>query len=122
MTLDDTIARFASLDPNANHGGELCAAAGGSLPLALNAVAIRVAQLYLQGRLEFGGADSIANSLFGYVTTMSELRELPEPMYGIFLAFDEGEHIRKCDPSGTNPAEKYTMPMLREILAKHVAA
>ena len=118
MTLDETITHFAPLDPNTNHVPELCKAVGGSLPDALNAIAIRVAELYTQGQLDFNGADSIANSLFGYVTAVSDLQGMPEPMYAIFLAFDAGEYPIK---DGVDPADKYTKPMLKEILAKHAA-
>src|SRR5262245_45366469 len=110
MTLDEAINHFAPLDPNSKFVPDLCGAAGVPLPDALNTVAIRVAELYLQGKLDFNGADSIATSLFGYVTAISNLEQIPEPMYAIFLAFDAGGYPLEAD--GADPAERRTMPML----------
>ena len=121
MTLDEAIHHFAPLDPNTNFAPDLCKAAGGSLTDALNAVAIRVAELYMQGELDFNGADSIASRLFGYVTAVSDLQKMPEPMYAIFLAFDAGGYPRKEDSPDTEPADKYTKPMLREVFASRAA-
>ncbi len=63
------------------------------------------------------GRDAVANDLHSVITFADEGR--PALFWKIFLAFDEGEYRHRNDEPEADPVERYTRPMLTEILSEH---
>ena len=59
------------------------------------------------------------NGLFNVILLGEENKISSDLAWGIYLAFDEGEYRHQGDASDINPEEKYTHPMLFEILAQN---
>ena len=89
-----------------------------------NEFAVRVAELYDQGKLSFEFCDILMNGLWGHVVTMlvrEPKPDMPEPFYEVFCAFDAGEHYWTEDCSD-NPVEERTNPAISRILAQQKSA
>ena len=82
-----------------------------------NEISIQVAEAFLAGVMDYAEGDGIMNAV--YALMIDDLAanvgncSFSEPAYSIFEAFDQGEfdHVDGCDP-----VEKFTRPMLAEIL------
>ena len=61
------------------------------------------------------------NSLFGMMASEPFFRKadrtIPEVAFAIFQAFDEGEYFHPKDSADENLEEKYTKPLLKNVLA-----
>ena len=89
-----------------------------SLFCFVNDLSVRVAERFIEGGLRFEDADGLANSWFLDVTrSMADGLAAPEPAWAIYLAFDRGEY-RLPSEAAADPVEKYTIPLLREVLAE----
>lgn len=77
----------------------------------------RVAHEYAAGRLSFDVADAAMNRLWAYAYLGDEAF-IPAYAREVFEAFDEGEFHHACDPPGTDPEQKYTRPLILELVAR----
>lgn len=62
--------------------------------------------------------DAVVNDMFALIVKIPNLKEMPEPFFGVFLAFDSGEFYHNGNRD-EDPVEVYTRPMIAEIVAKH---
>lgn len=84
-----------------------------------NQIANNLAKNYLLGKLDFYFCDQVMNRIDTFIIdALSEeiIDTFPEPAYSIYIAFDQGEYYHKDDDRSIDPAEKYTKPMLSEII------
>ena len=65
--------------------------------------------------MPFAFCDAIINDIFRVLIPNNEHSEL---FWSMFLAFDEGEYFHNND-RGEDPEEKYTRPIIAEIVAKN---
>jgi hypothetical protein len=80
-------------------------------------IALFLARGFQNSQLPFAFCDAVANDLHAVITFANEAR--PALFWKIFLAFDEGEYRHRNDEPEANPVERYTRPMLAEILSEH---
>lgn len=94
----------------------IAAASGNDRTAAFNSIMVCLAELFLQGDLEFWDADDIANGVWPLMLKDAIDRDvaLPSPGFEIYEAFDAGEWDHG-DP-GQDPVEKFTRPILKELL------
>ncbi|WP_426234673.1 hypothetical protein [Pseudomonas sp. TWP3-2] len=84
----------------------------------LNELSVAVAHGYLQRALSYDFCDAVMNGIIGAVVEVGMTDDMPQPAFALYQAFDQGEWIRRYDPPETNPAEKYTRPMVEQIMRK----
>ncbi|MFW9087996.1 hypothetical protein ACOI7N_26095 [Pseudomonas sp. P2758] len=84
----------------------------------LNELSVAVAHGYLQRALSYDFCDAVMNGIIGAVVEVGMTDDMPQPAFALYQAFDQGEWIRRYDPPETNPAEKYTRPMVDQIMRK----
>ncbi|WP_338473487.1 hypothetical protein V3H56_14290 [Pseudomonas sp. MS646] len=82
----------------------------------LNELSVAVAEGYLQGSLIYDFCDDVMNGIVNAVVEVGMTNEMPQPAFSLYQAFDQGEWIRSSDPPETDPSEKNTKPLVREIL------
>ncbi|WP_369990820.1 hypothetical protein [Pseudomonas xanthosomatis] len=82
----------------------------------LNTLSIEVAERFVQGGMPYAVGDDIMNGLFPAIFDLGMDEQMPQPAFGIYLAFDEGEYQHVGDLEDWDPAERYTRPQLSEIL------
>ncbi|WP_100641512.1 hypothetical protein [Marinobacter salexigens] len=83
-----------------------------------NDYAVWVAKGFYEERLTYEFCDGAMNYLWGFMTTppvFGEDKNIPEPAFEIYRAFDEGEYHHQGDPSAIDPVEKYTKPLVEEL-------
>ncbi|AJQ94822.1 hypothetical protein [Gynuella sunshinyii] len=87
-----------------------------------NMFALALAQSYREQRYDFAFCDNAANWLFGFMTDETFLASnnntLPSPAYDVYLAFDAGEYHHRGDDKDVVAEEKYTKPLILEILSR----
>ena len=84
-----------------------------------NEFSILVAKGFVKGELSYRFCDDAMNFLWGFITTPPVFgpdKNIPEPAFVIYQAFDEGEYYHSGDNREVDPVEKYTKPMVNEIL------
>lgn len=87
------------------------------LDVFCNEYALIIAVKYLEGYFDFEFGDDQMNFLFVFMTSPPMLSmNTPEPAFSIFQAFDQGELYHRGDDHQISPEEKYTKPLIREIL------
>ncbi|NMN78960.1 hypothetical protein AF70_00045510 [Pseudomonas sp. KD5] len=82
----------------------------------LNELSVTVAEGYLQGSLIYDFCDGVMNGIINAVIEVGMTNEMPQPAFSLYQAFDQGEWIRSNDPPETDPSEKYTKPVVQEIM------
>jgi hypothetical protein len=82
---------------------------------ALNSLAVGIARRYDSGAMAFSECDAVMNELYTF-SLFHRDRVLPDPAHQVFVAFDEGEYHHPGDSDDVDPEEKYTRPMIREVL------
>ncbi|MGE7958561.1 hypothetical protein ACQKQA_18575 [Pseudomonas sp. NPDC089530] len=82
----------------------------------LNELAVAVAEGYLEGSLIYDFCDGVMNGIIGAIVEVGMTDDLPQPAFSLYQAFDQGEWIRSNDPLETVPSEKYTKPLVLEIM------
>lgn len=91
---------------------------GISLDEVFNELSIYIARSFLNGIFSYDDADFAMNAVWsamlGYV--MEKDIHVLEPCYSIYCAFDEGEYDHR---DGSDPVEKYTKPLLKQILEQN---
>lgn len=80
-------------------------------------VALYLAQGFQSSELSFQFCDAVIYDLHSIITFADEAR--PTLFCEIFVAFDEGEYRHRNDELGTDPVEKYTLPMLAQITSRN---
>ncbi|NVZ50736.1 hypothetical protein HX792_10350 [Pseudomonas sp. B6002] len=83
----------------------------------LNEVALTVAQGYATGALSYEFCDDVMNGIANAIVDLGRVGELPQPAFSLYQAFDEGEWHRNSDSPEDDPGEKYTRPLVLEILS-----
>lgn len=82
----------------------------------LNELSVAVAEGYLQGSLLYDFCDGVMNGIINAVVEVSMANDMPQPAFSLYQAFDQGEWFRSDDPPETDPSEKYTKPVVEEIM------
>lgn len=104
----------------------LCAAiidCGDAFATSCNTLSLRVARRLVDGDLTFEAADNVMNWVWSYmVGRASDIGEstMPEPAYSIYDAIDAGEYEHSSDGPQVDPVQKYTIPGLKQILARAI--
>jgi len=83
---------------------------------ALNELSVAVAEGYLQGSLLYDFCNGVMNGIINAVVEVGMTNDMPQPAFSLYQAFDQGEWFRGNDPSETDPSEKYTKPVVEEIM------
>jgi hypothetical protein len=84
-----------------------------------NEFSILVAKGFADGKLSYEFCDEAMNYLWGVITTPPVFgpdKNIPEPAFAIYQAFDEGEYYHLGDNREVEPMEKYTRPKINQIL------
>lgn len=76
-----------------------------------DALALHLATGYAENTLTYEFCDSAINFVMG-LTAYS----VPDLAWSVYSAFDEGEFHHDNDSRDTDPAEKYTRPLIEKIL------
>ncbi len=98
--------------------GETAATVGA----ALDRFSLEVANQYANGKMSFELADQIMGDVCGFIISfLTEEKNsfIPEISWSIYLAFDEGEWYHPNDQPREDPVEKYTKPLVSELLRKN---
>jgi len=82
----------------------------------LNELFIAVAEAYLQGYLLYDFCDGVMNGIITAVVEVGMTNDMPQPAFSLCQAFDQGEWFRSNDPPETDPGDKYTKPVVEEIM------
>ena len=82
----------------------------------LNELSVVAAEGYLEGSLSYDFCDGVMNGIINAVVDVGMTDDMPQPAFSLYQAFDLGEWIRKEDPPETDPGEKYTRPVVQEIM------
>lgn len=77
-----------------------------------NALALRIAGLFMNDSMSFEAADAAMNHLNTIWLDDAIKTDFPEPAYSVCLAFDAGEYSL----DDNDPVELYTRPELRRLL------
>jgi hypothetical protein len=84
-------------------------------------LSLATALKYWNGQMNYRDADCIMNNLYIYCSTHVGF-EKSEEFFGIawecYLAFDAGEFYRNNDDRSIDPSEKYTRPLVENLLKK----
>ena len=83
-------------------------------------IALFLARGYQNSQLSFEFCDAVVNDFFSVITFTQEAK--PALFWNVYLAFDEGEYRHENDDAEIDSAEKYTRPMLAEIVSEYVSA
>lgn len=82
----------------------------------LNELAVAIAEGYLQGSLLYDFCDAVMNGIINAMVEVGMTNDMPQPAFSLYQAFDQGEWFRSKDPAETDPSEKYTKPIVEEIM------
>lgn len=82
----------------------------------LNELSVAVAEGYLQGSLLYDYCDGVMNGIINAVVELGMTNDMPQPAFSLYQAFDQGEWFRSNDPPETDTSEKYTKPVVEEIM------
>ena len=84
-------------------------------------ISVEIAMNYINGKIDYIQADYVMNNIFSFWTSNNYYFEnyaFPEFAFKCYEAFDEGEYYHKEDSIEIDPAEKYTKPLIRQLLKK----
>lgn len=80
-------------------------------------LSIEAALMLWDSKASYEDTDCFMNEIFGFwQANFSMVDNMSELTWRCYLAFDEGEYKKVSDDQTTNPIEKYTRPMVKEIL------
>ncbi|MDX1538713.1 hypothetical protein [Arsukibacterium sp.] len=116
MNIEDLISKIVE-DKEEKGDYDSCASEMNvELPQLFNLVSIRIAENFMSGQLSYTDADFAMNGVWPVMLDYIMKNDIPlvEPCYAIYEAFDQGEYDHK---DGSDPVEKYTKPLLIEVLA-----
>ena len=84
-------------------------------------LSLETALKYWNGQMSYQDGDMIMNNLFiGCIHNQTDFKnyEFPTTAWECYLAFDSGEFYRPHDDKSVDPAEKYTKPLVEQLLKK----
>ncbi|WP_158837848.1 hypothetical protein [Polaribacter sp. L3A8] len=84
-------------------------------------LSIKTALKYWNGEMEFKDGNYIMNNIYSFWTSNEyyfKNFKLSDISWECFNAFDSGEYYRKEDAKNIDPAEKYTKPLIENLLRK----
>lgn len=90
-----------------------------------NKFSMLVAKGFASREFSYEFCDDAMNFLWGFITTPPVFcpdRNIPEPAFSIYQAFDEGEYHHAGDAREVDPVDKYTRPMVNQILRESNAS
>ena len=76
-------------------------------------IALHLALAFNESTLTFEFCDAVMNGIHGIITNADELR--PELFWKVYLAFEEGEYYHGNNRE-EDPVERYTRPMISQVL------
>lgn len=82
-------------------------------------LSIETARRYWFEEMEYQDGDVIMNNLFSFWRLKNHYFEnfgFGDISWKCYLAFDAGEYYRRDDDNSIDPAEKYTKPLIEELL------
>ena len=85
----------------------------------IDRLSLETALTYWNGQMNYHGGDCIMNNLFFYWVNNApkfDRCEFPDIAMEVFNAFDAGEFYRHDDDKSIDPSEKYTRPLIENIL------
>ena len=121
MAISQMVERASTYELENTDILEFCEQANCSIPEFCNQFALYIANEYSERRLSFEYCDLAMNYLNTYMVcdlVIADGEWLPEPAYSIYIAFDAGEFVHQGDDVDTNSPEKYTRPLIDEIIAE----
>jgi hypothetical protein len=80
-------------------------------------IASELALGFHDGTLDFEFCDLVVNDLWGLGFTVWGNEPIPKLFNQVFLAFDSGEFVPRGE-KGIDPIEKYTRPLIAEVVSK----
>lgn len=96
---------------------EALGASGLDLLVFCDVFARRIAHRYVDGQLDYEGADAAITNLVSFAFRPPD--EEPGPYtWSVYHAFDAGEYQHPGDDPSVNPIERYTDPEIRRIVSK----
>ena len=116
MTLSEIEKIAAQRSVSIPEAKAACESSGRSLKALLDEISLGIACRYIDGNASFDYCDAVMNGLFDIILLGEENAISSDLAWGIYLAFDEGEYRHLSDAPDIKPREKYTRPMLLEIL------
>lgn len=96
--------------------GATCEKYGVAPEDVLNELSVEIAEGFLSGSLIYDFCDGVMNGIIGAIVDLGMVGDFPQPAFSLYQAFDLGEWIRSNDPPETDPSEKYTRPVVLEIM------
>jgi hypothetical protein len=84
-------------------------------------LSLETALKYWKGNIDYSDGDSIMNHLYGFWLSDEKFYKnygFSEIAWECYEAFDAGEYYREDDDKNIDPAEKYTKPLIEELLKK----
>jgi hypothetical protein len=102
-----------------------CASTEIELQEFCNQFSLVIATGFYNGMFSYEFCDDAMNYLWGFMTDepiFSSDKGIPEPAFSIYQAFDAGEYNHDGDATETDPVEKYTRPLIIDILSPSAAS
>ena len=84
-------------------------------------LSLETALKYWNGKIEYEAGDCIMNNIYTFWVTNKYYFEnygFSNAAWECYEAFDSGEYYRKEDGENIDPAEKYTKPLIGNLLRK----
>jgi hypothetical protein len=84
-----------------------------------NEFSVVVAKGFADGTFSYEYCEVAMNYLWAFITTppiFGSDKNIPQPAFTIYDAFDAGEYIHAGDSRDVDPVEKYTRPQIDQIL------
>lgn len=84
-------------------------------------LSIIVALKFFKNEISYSDGDQIMNDVWGFWVTNDyyiENHPIPNNVYECYEAFDAGEYNRTDDDITVDPVEKYTKPLIEELLKR----
>lgn len=90
--------------------------------ILIEELSIETALKYWKRQITYEEADCIVNNLYSFWVTNDyfvKIYEFSDISWKIFEAFDSGEYYRDSDDKRIRPDEKYTRPLIEDLLTKN---
>ena len=84
-------------------------------------LSLETALKYWNGKMDYEDGDCIMNNIYAFWVTNEYYFKnygFSEVAWECYDAFDSGEYYRKEDTENIDPAEKYTKPLIENLLRK----
>lgn len=92
---------------------------------SFDALGLEIARRYNSSLISFADADTLANAMFSAMchgAFFTDYFDADRVAARVYYAFDEGEYIHRGESDAIDPVEKYTNPMIEEILKEYFHA